>query len=602
LHFAAIRMSDINAPEAFFCSISFDIMSDPVILGSTGHSFEREEIEAWLENHTTNPLTNDELSTQDRILIPNHALRSAIEEFVESAAGRIIPSNEIVLGERLGSGSDKDVIRAKWGTVDVAILKFRQATLTQKEARMFVKLGLHPHLVQFFGRTFVDDDPPAGPSARSPNALVNECAPLGDLSTVLGDINDSGQTLSVSHLLLVAEQIADGMTRIHAGNILHRDLAGRNVMVFSLDREDPSKTLVKVGDYGLAEVNGAKGYLLTSGATMGPVRWMAPETIRRRKWSKQSDVYSFGVLLWEIFSYGAYPFNHLSSDEDVARGVRDDMLHLSQPANHCPNELWALAQRCMSPDASLRPTFNELKIQLQQLRVCDLTFPTAEVRHSSVGEREEKGQGGSVSGVLEGEGDGAAAASRTPPANAQRKTSAVAAPVAVAEAKQDGGSRQRSVSVGNRGVKLLVVGDSGASTMSSPRSSVLSARACFHSACISLIIVCLMVPLCSSAGVGKSCLLLRFCHPDHKQTSFITTIGVDFKRKTVQVEGDLVPVTIWDSAGTYHPSTAAAMAPCHAVSDCWSHGECVVWCGRSGEVPRGDVLLLQRCARSDDRV
>lgn len=463
-------MSEINAPEAFFCSISFDIMSDPVILGSTGHSFERAEIQAWLENHTTNPLTNEELSIQDKILIPNHALRSAIEEFVESAAGRIIPSNEIVLGERLGSGSDKDVIRAKWGSIDVAILKFRQATLTQKEARMFVRLGLHPHLVQFFGRTYIEDCPPSqltqsptGSTLRSPNALVNECAPLGDLTTVLGDMNDSGQTLSVSHLLLIAEQIADGMTRIHAGNILHRDLAGRNVMVFSLDREDASKTLVKVGDYGLAEVNGAKGYLLTSGTTMGPVRWMAPETIRRRKWSKQSDVYSFGVLLWEIFSYGAYPFNHLSNDEDVARGVRDGMLELSQPANHCPNELWALALRCMSAEATLRPTFNELKIQLQHLRVCELTFPTAEVRHSSVGEVEVQ-----LSGALEGE---CGAAIGTPPpsaANGHKKQSTTTAHsssgvnVKDKEEKQED-NRQRSVSVGNRGVKLLVVGDSGMS-------------------------------------------------------------------------------------------------------------------------------------------
>ena len=160
------------------------------MLGSTGISFERSEIEAWLARSNTNPMTNEEIDEQNCVLIPNLGLRSAIEAFVESEAGRIIPSGEILLGERLGSGSDKDVFRARWGTVDVAVLKFREATLPEKEARMFVRLGLHPHLVQFYGRTYVEDGPPLTSidiapfltSSSVPNALVNERAPLGDLS------------------------------------------------------------------------------------------------------------------------------------------------------------------------------------------------------------------------------------------------------------------------------------------------------------------------------------------------------------------------------------------------------------------------------------
>ena len=517
-------MSDCDIPEAFFCPISLDVMRDPVILGSTGLSFEREEIQEWLENHTTNPLTNIELAPQDRILIQNHSLRSAIEEYVERAAGRIIPSSEIVLAERLGSGSDKDVFRAKWGSIDVAVLKFRRATLTEKEARMFVRLGLHMHLVQFFGRTLIEDRESSDPSApppsatsanssapRAPNALVNECAPLGDLSSFLGDINDSGHTLTVSHLLLVAEQVADGMTRIHANNILHRDLAGRNIMVFSLSREDPSCTLVKVGDYGLAEVAGAKGYLHTGGSTLGPVRWMAPESIRRRKWSKESDVFSFGVLLWEIFSYGAYPYNHISSDEDVARGVRDGMLELSQPAHYCPNEVWALARRCLNREASHRPTFNEIKIMLQHMRTAPLTYPASSVHGDFIGEA------GSAGGLECAMGDISLdiASGRLRDSSSNRKKNngasvTVGCGSTLEEGDDIGPVRERSVSVGNRGIKLLVVGDS---------------------------------------AVGKSSLILRYCHPDHQQTTFITTIGVDFKKKIVRVDGDKVPVTIWDSAG-----------------------------------------------------
>lgn len=49
-------------------------------------------------------------------------------------------------------------------------------------------------------------------------------------------------------------------------------------------------------------------------------------------------------------------------------------------------------------------------------------------------------------------------------------------------------------------------------------------------------------------GVGKSCLLLRFSD-DAFTTSFITTIGIDFKIKTIELDGKRVKLQIWDTAG-----------------------------------------------------
>jgi len=48
--------------------------------------------------------------------------------------------------------------------------------------------------------------------------------------------------------------------------------------------------------------------------------------------------------------------------------------------------------------------------------------------------------------------------------------------------------------------------------------------------------------------VGKSCLLLRFSE-DSFTSSFITTIGIDFKIKKVMIDGKLVKLQIWDTAG-----------------------------------------------------
>ena len=50
-------------------------------------------------------------------------------------------------------------------------------------------------------------------------------------------------------------------------------------------------------------------------------------------------------------------------------------------------------------------------------------------------------------------------------------------------------------------------------------------------------------------GVGKSCLLLRFSE-DQFTPSFITTIGIDFKIRTIDMDGKKIKLQIWDTAGT----------------------------------------------------
>jgi len=50
------------------------------------------------------------------------------------------------------------------------------------------------------------------------------------------------------------------------------------------------------------------------------------------------------------------------------------------------------------------------------------------------------------------------------------------------------------------------------------------------------------------SGVGKSCLLLRFADDIYSET-YISTIGVDFKIKTIDIGGKTVKLQIWDTAG-----------------------------------------------------
>uniref|UniRef100_UPI0037E87CE0 ras-related protein Rab-15-like n=1 Tax=Semicossyphus pulcher TaxID=241346 RepID=UPI0037E87CE0 len=50
------------------------------------------------------------------------------------------------------------------------------------------------------------------------------------------------------------------------------------------------------------------------------------------------------------------------------------------------------------------------------------------------------------------------------------------------------------------------------------------------------------------SGVGKTCMLRRFTESEFNPTH-ISTIGVDFKMKTLEIDGVKVRVQIWDTAG-----------------------------------------------------
>ena len=58
----------------------------------------------------------------------------------------------------------------------------------------------------------------------------------------------------------------------------------------------------------------------------------------------------------------------------------------------------------------------------------------------------------------------------------------------------------------------------------------------------------LKLVLIGSSGVGKTSLLRRYVD-DTFITSFVTTIGIDFMIKTINIEGYTIKLQLWDTAG-----------------------------------------------------
>ncbi|KAK1559119.1 hypothetical protein Q3G72_010928 [Acer saccharum] len=72
---------DSQSPSYFICPILQDVMQEPVV-AADGYTYEEEALRGWLDSgHDTSPMTNLRLSHTN--LVPNRALRSAIQEWLQ---------------------------------------------------------------------------------------------------------------------------------------------------------------------------------------------------------------------------------------------------------------------------------------------------------------------------------------------------------------------------------------------------------------------------------------------------------------------------------------------------------------------------------------
>jgi DNA helicase-2/ATP-dependent DNA helicase PcrA len=182
------------------------------------------------------------------------------------------------------------------------------------------------------------------------------------------------RSLSVTEVLDIAIQVADGLTKAHGQGIVHRDLKPENLMI---SRDGYAKIL----DFGLAKLVAREKPLSTNstkktmiqvktqaGMIMGTINYMAPEQLLGRRVDPRSDIFAFGIVLYEMIT-GRRPF---AGDNDI--DTMHAILHEEPKPPYVvkaglPGELQAILAKALAKEPKKRyQTVKELAADLKALK------------------------------------------------------------------------------------------------------------------------------------------------------------------------------------------------------------------------------------------
>ncbi|MFE1177122.1 protein kinase [Streptomyces sp. NPDC058773] len=151
--------------------------------------------------------------------------------------------------------------------------------------------------------------------------------------------------LPVPAVLLLVAGIAEALQVIHGAGIVHRDLKPSNVL---LAADGP-----RVIDFGIARAADATS-LTSSGVTVGTPTFMAPEQAAGSTISPATDVFALG----QVAAYAA--IGTPAFGEGTSHGVLYRIVHEEPDLTGLPDELRELVTRCLSKEASDRPSVAEV--------------------------------------------------------------------------------------------------------------------------------------------------------------------------------------------------------------------------------------------------
>lgn len=202
----------------------------------------------------------------------------------------------------------------------------------------------HPYCLRLIGICMADQ-----------NMIIT---PLMSYGSVLDFFAKFKNKINAKMLLTWANQIAKGMEYLEQREIVHCDLAARNVLVQAHGH-------VKITDFGLSKIldYGQKSYQSERGAKL-PLKWLAPECMQNLEFTHKSDVWAYGVTCWELFTFGMKPYDSVDNG-DMFRHLKQGA-RLPQP-QIASLDVYMILIRCWIERPEARLSFSYLTTEFAKM-------------------------------------------------------------------------------------------------------------------------------------------------------------------------------------------------------------------------------------------
>ncbi|XP_063290255.1 tyrosine-protein kinase STYK1 [Pelobates fuscus] len=302
--------------------------------------------------HQTSTISLEDLSlesvlrTKDASLqtveMPRENIRKPLQLVGE---GRFGPIYRTVLKDPEG-GRERNII-----------IKQLRATAEPREVRYFLNraafqpwLGQHAHLVDMLGCC----------SLQEPFYIIQENLEPGSLLNFLWDCRRDVMSMdgilydiTECQVYSIALQILSALEFLHQRNLLHGDVAARNVLI-------QSNFTAKLGGLGGACDMRLRGTFPSR--RPAPLKWMAPERLLHLPLPVKSDIWSFGIFMYEIITLGAPPYPEIPPSNILQHLQRGNIL--TRPSN-CNPSMYSIMKSCWAWKASDRVSLSNLRKRLE---------------------------------------------------------------------------------------------------------------------------------------------------------------------------------------------------------------------------------------------
>ncbi len=270
----------------------------------------------------------------------------------ESLIGARIGPYRIV--ERIGAGGVGEVFRAEHERLrtSVAIKVLRKDVIRtggaverfEQEARAASAVG-DPSIPAFFDFGTLPDG--------RPYAIMEYLR-----GETVAELLERNGPLGVDETKALLTQVARAMRRAHDLGIVHRDLKPENLFLMDAEVMTPSRSAIRILDFGIAKVLSPELASATHhthvGTFMGTPDYCAPEQVYGGDVGARTDVYALGSIAFALLT-GRPPFVAPSAGEVLLHKATDPAPRVSSLRAEVPPRVDEAIDRMLQRDPSSRP-------------------------------------------------------------------------------------------------------------------------------------------------------------------------------------------------------------------------------------------------------